>query len=211
MGPRARDPKRIVEAGYNEIAVAFREWGKRIEDDPRERLTEELAVRLPDGARLVDLGCGGGASTAPFVSRFRVTGVDISAAQLELARERLPGTEFVHGDITEVEFPRNSLDAVTAFYSLTHLPRTELGPLFERIATWLLPGGYLLASLGVEGGEDWVGEWLGTEMFFSSWDAETNRTLLRDAGFELVRDEVVQIEEPEGPISFLWVIAQKGA
>jgi hypothetical protein len=44
-------------------------------------------------------------------------------------------------------------------------------------------------------------------MFFSSWDADVNRRLLRDAGFELVHDEVVTIREPEGPARFLWVLA----
>jgi SAM-dependent methyltransferase len=210
MGSRPRDPKRIVEAGYDEIALVYRDWAKRIDGDPRFRLAAELASRLPDGARVVDIGCGNGIpSTAFLASRFEVTGVDISAAQLALARVSLPDVRFVHGDVATVELPPSSFDAATAFYSLTHVPRAELARLFERVATWLVPGGYLLASLGSEGGRAWVGEWLGAEMFFDGWDAETNRRLLRDAGFELVHDEVVSMQEPEGAVAFLWVLARK--
>jgi len=48
-------------------------------------------------------------------------------------------------------------------------------------------------------------------MFFSGFDADTNRRLLRDAGFGLVFDDVISMSEPEGPAAFLWVIAQKAS
>jgi hypothetical protein len=48
-----------------------------------------------------------------------------------------------------------------------------------------------------------------SEMFFSSWDADTNRRLLVDTGFELLRDEVLTIQEPEGLALFLWVLARR--
>jgi hypothetical protein len=47
-------------------------------------------------------------------------------------------------------------------------------------------------------------------MFFSHFDADTNRALVRAAGFELLRDEVVaMLEEPHGESRFLWVLARK--
>jgi hypothetical protein len=48
-------------------------------------------------------------------------------------------------------------------------------------------------------------------MFFSSHDAETNRRLLRAANFELLIDEIIETPEPEGPVPFLWVLAQRPA
>jgi hypothetical protein len=89
------------------------------------------------------------------------------------------------------------------------VPRERHAELFARIARWLHPGGWVLASLGARGSEDWIGEWLGVEMFFSSWDAPTNRRLLADAGFRLEVDEVVEMEEPEGTATFLWTIAER--
>jgi len=47
-------------------------------------------------------------------------------------------------------------------------------------------------------------------MFFSCYDADTSRTLLRETGLELLADEVVEQHEPgEGVARFLWVLAQR--
>ena len=48
-------------------------------------------------------------------------------------------------------------------------------------------------------------------MFFSGYDAETNRRLVREAGFELLADELVFMREPESEVAFLWVLARKPA
>jgi hypothetical protein len=50
---------------------------------------------------------------------------------------------------------------------------------------------------------------LGVPMFFSSFDADENRRLLRAAGFELRRDDVVTMREPGGAATFLWVLATR--
>jgi SAM-dependent methyltransferase len=201
--------KRIVQAGYDSLASEFLVWAAKIEDDPRHRLLGDFASRLPDKAHVLDLGCGVGVpSTTRLAERFDVVGVDISEAQVELARKNVPRATFVHGDFTNLDFPRGSFEGVTAFYSITHVPREQHGDLFGRIASWLKPGGWLLASLSAADSSDWSGNWLGVEMFFSGFDTDTNRRLLRDAGFTLVFDEVILMREPEGPSAFLWVIAQ---
>jgi SAM-dependent methyltransferase len=203
-------PGDVVGAGYDRLGDRYVDWAARIADDPRGRFVAELEARLDEGARVLDLGCGAGAPTgARLATRFDVLGVDVSHVQLERARREIPGATFVQADIAELELPDASLDAVVALYSITHVPR-ELHPeVFRRIARWLRPGGLLVASLGARGSEDWLGEWLGVEMFFSSWDAATNRRFLREAGFQLVLDEVLTMHEPEGPATFLWVLARR--
>ena len=48
-------------------------------------------------------------------------------------------------------------------------------------------------------------------MFFASLGGEAYLPLLRDAGLETVRDEVVVQREPgHGDISFRWILAQAG-
>ncbi|MBB1093362.1 class I SAM-dependent methyltransferase [Rhodopseudomonas palustris] len=42
-----------------------------------------------------------------------------------------------------VTFEAGSFDAVGAFYSITHVPPTQQGPLVVNIARWLKPGGRL--------------------------------------------------------------------
>jgi SAM-dependent methyltransferase len=201
--------KRAVEAGYDALADRFGEWQTRVEGDPWELFVDELAGGLPTGSRILDLGCGNGAKTARLAARFDVTGVDISERQLRLARAEVPAASFVQGDFAELDFPAEAFDAVTALYSIVHVPRDEQEALFARILGWLRPGGLFLASLSHVGGEDRVDEWLGVAMFFSGFDADTNRRLVRDAGFELLRDELVWMQEPESEVAFLWVLARK--
>ena len=206
------DPrKQTVEAGYDELAPRFGEWAARVEGDPWERFLDELARRLAPRARVLDLGCGNGQKTACLANRFDVTGVDISEEQLRLARAEIPDATFLHADLAELEVPAESYDAVTAFYSISHVPRDEHAALFGKVARWLRPGGLFLASLSANGTDDWTEEWLGVEMFFSGFDADTNRRLVREAGLELVVDEVVSMQEPETEATFLWVLARKPA
>ena len=54
----------------------------------------------------------------------------------------------------------------------------------------------------------WTGEFLGAPSFFSGFPPETNRRLLDEAGFTLVRDELVTIREPEGDATFHSVLAR---
>ena len=204
------DPRvSLVAAGYDAMLDTFEAWKARIEDDPRAEWCGELLDRLPDGAHVVELGCGGGTDeTRGLAERFRLTGVDLSEAQLRRARERVPAGDYLLADLTTVEFTPDSLDAVAAFYVLNHVPRELLAGLFERIHGWLRPGGLFLTTLGASDNPGWTGEWLGQPTYFSGFPPETNVRLLREAGFTLLRDELVTILEPEGDATFQWILGE---
>jgi SAM-dependent methyltransferase len=200
----------LVGAGYDAMADTWEEWSAQVTGDPRHEWLESLIALLPADAVAVELGCGNGTrETRDLAARTQLTGVDLSEEQLRRARERVPNAEFVRGDLTAVEFDDASLDAVAAFYVLNHVPRELLPGLFASVHRWLKPGGHFVASLGASDLEGWEGEWLGVPMFFSGHEPDTNRQLLRDAGFELVRDELVTIAEPEGGVTFHWVLARR--
>lgn len=204
------EPSRIVEAGYDRMADRHLAWIDEIEGDPRLRFLDELLRRLPHHPTVLDLGCGAGVPcTARLAEVGDVVGVDVSASQLELARKRVPAGGFVKAEMTQVTFPKASFDAITAFYSIAHVPRDLHAGLLQRIATWLRPGGHFLASLGSGGSHDAVEDWLGVPMFFSSHDPQTNRQLIVDAGLVILVDENVTTQEPEGASTFQWVIAVK--
>jgi cyclopropane fatty-acyl-phospholipid synthase-like methyltransferase len=204
------DPRtQIVADGYDAIGETFAAWREEIVGDPRRDWEDELTSRLEPGARLLELGCGSGApETKRLAQRFSVTGVDISPRQVERARAAIPEAEFVCADFTELELPPGSFDAVASFYVFNHVPRELLAPLLGRIRNWLVAGGWLLSAFGASDNPGWTGEWLGAETFFAGFEPEVNSRLVREAGFAIERDEVVTFEEPEGPASFQWVLAQ---
>jgi ubiquinone/menaquinone biosynthesis C-methylase UbiE len=211
--PASSDPrKQLVESGYDRIAERYLDWAAGIDDPGRERMLELLLERLPRSSDVLDLGCGAGVpSTVRLAKRHRVTGVDISREQLRLARQRLPDAELVHADLASVEFPDASFDGVTCFYALGHLPREQLGEVFRSVRGWLRPGGWFLTSLAAGDQADATGEWLGVEMHFSGYSPDRNSELLREAGFRIDVDEVVPLHEPEGTVTFQWVIATPDA
>ena len=205
------DPRTAaVGRGYDEMGEAFDVWRDRIVGDPRERWLEQLLARLPEGARVLELGCGSGTADTPLLAeRFELTGVDISPHQVERARANVPGATFLVADFTSLELEDGSFDAVAAFYAFNHVPRDLLAPTFARIRNWLAPRGYFMASLGESDLPGWYGEFVGAPNYFSSHPPEVNRQLLRDAGFELLLDEIVTFTEPDGEGRFQWVLAQR--
>ena len=204
------DPRtQLVADGYDVIGEAFVEWRDRIVGDPRAVWRGELVSRLPPRSRVLELGCGAGVpDTRLLADRFRVTGVDVSPEQVRRATAAVPSAEFVCADFTDLELPQGSFDGVAAFYSFNHVPRELLAPLFRSIRGWLVPGGVLVTALGTGNTESWVGDWLGVPMFFSSYPPLTNSRLVEEAGFELLRDEVVDFLEPDGEAVFQWILAR---
>ncbi len=204
MDPRTE----LVGRGYDAMGERFAEWRDRIVGDPRREWEDELVSRLQDGARVLELGCGAGVpDTQRLAARFSVTGVDVSAEQVRRSRAAVPGANFLHADFTALELEPESFDAVVSFYAFNHVPRELLAPTFARIRGWLAPRGLLMTALGTSDTEAWTGEWLGAQTFFSSFPPEMNTRLVREAGFEILRDELVTFREPDGDATFQWVLA----
>lgn len=202
----------LVRAGYDAMADRYLAWSALIQDDPRTRFLQDLLDRLSGLSDVVDLGCGAGipSTQALAAAGHRVLGIDVSASQIERARQNIPSAAFRRADLSTLELPSAGLDAVTAFYSLIHVPREHHGALLHRIRGWLRPGGLLLATLSAGGSDGVQDDFLGVPMYFSGYDVAVNRELLAAAGFSAVLDEVVTLAEPDGPATFHWVLGQAG-
>jgi cyclopropane fatty-acyl-phospholipid synthase-like methyltransferase len=204
------DPRtQIVADGYDVIGETFATWREEAVGDPRREWEDKLTSRLKDGARILELGCGGGSpETKRLAQRFAVTGVDISPRQVERARAAIPQAEFVCADFTELKLPNASFDSVVSFYVFNHVPRELLAPLLSSIHAWLVPGGWMLNAFGQSDNPGWTGEFLGAPTFFSSYLPEVNSGLVHAAGFRIEEDEVVTWDGADAPECFQWVLAQ---
>jgi ubiquinone/menaquinone biosynthesis C-methylase UbiE len=207
----ANDPKQIVAQGYDRIAERFLAWAENDTSGMREQYTHVLLQELPPGAKVLELGCGAGVPiTRVLAQRFEVTGVDISARQIELARQHVPQARFIQADMAQLDLPPESYDGVAAFYALFHIPREQQPHVLQSIASWLRPGGMLVVTMATQASKGDVEEdWLGAPMFWSSYDSETNVRLVRKTGLEIVRAREETVEEHGEQATFLWVVARK--
>jgi len=208
----ALDPKQVVEQGYDRIAERYVEWAQDGRTEERARYTSVLLDELSPGATVLDLGCGAGVpTTQQLAQRFEVTGVDVSARQIALAQQSVPEAQFIQADITQLDFPPASFDAVAAFYSIIHVPRQEQAKLLRDIASWLRPGGLLVATMGAHSMKaNFDEDFLGAPMYWSSFDSQTNRRLVKEAGLHIVNAREETAKEFDEPVTFLWIVAQKG-
>lgn len=208
------DPRRLVAEGYDTMAERYAAWvSDGVVDDVRPRYVAQLLGRLPAGARVLELGCGGGGpTTRQLAARFALTGVDLSARQIELARASVPTAEFLRGDMTRLDFPPGSFDGVAAFYSFVHLPHGELPALLRKIGAWLRPNGLLVATLSPRPDPGTVErDWLGVPMYFSGYTPEETRRFLLDADLQIETLQEETILEDGSPTRFLWARAVRAA
>lgn len=204
------DPKRIVADGYDTIAERYLAWSD-LRPSPTRLHYLALALELiPPGSDVLELGCGAGIPmTAALAAGRTLTGVDLSATQLEMARRNVPSAAFIQADMTSLSFDPASFDAVVAFYSLTHVPRDEQVELLGRVRRWLRPGGLFLATMGADDEPgDVEADWLGVDMYFSHFGAKANRRLVERAGFVIDRAEIAVEPEDRHDARFLWVVAR---
>lgn len=196
--------------GYDRVADRYLAW--TLHGPTRLAYLDRVMALLPDGSTVLELGCGAGEPVARRLSeRHRVTGVDLSPEQIARARVNAPDAEFLIGDMTQLVLEPRSVDAVIAFYSIIHVPRTMHTELLAKIASWLRPDGLFVATMGAVSSPGTIEEdWLGVPMYFSHFDAPANRAMVQRAGFVLESTEVVEDEEDGRPVPFQWIVARRG-
>lgn len=145
-----QDPPADGEFGAEYWEDRYRHGQPRGPHAPSPSLSAEAAGLAP--GRALDAGCGRGADAVWLAAHgWRVTGVDVSATALAAAEQasRAAGpdvaarVEWVCGDLMGWDPGERRFDLVTCQY--VHAP----GPardLFQRLASWVAPGGTLLVA-----------------------------------------------------------------
>ncbi|MCH8008977.1 MAG: class I SAM-dependent methyltransferase [Chloroflexi bacterium] len=209
--PSGASAKRLVADGYDQIAAKYLEWRKR---SPKEYMIAHLdclTEGLRDGDRVLDLGCGSGHPYGSYLSeRFDVVGVDISPGQLKLGRELDSGPALLLADMARLPLRHGAFGAITALYSVIHVPREQHEELWADLHALLRPEGRLFVVLGTT---DWVGtesDWLvpGVDMYWSQFDSDTSCRMLEDAGFHILTTELIPDPLGDGGIH-LYVVAAR--
>lgn len=162
--------------------------------------------------RLLDMGCGAGEPFARFFidHGWRVTGVDFSGQMLSLAAKYVPEMKTICADMREVEFTPDNFEAITAIYSLFHIPRNDHAALFKKFYLWLRPRGKMLFTYATKeytGSDEFDGykEFLGQELYYSHKTPDELYADLENTGFNIDSADYREI----GGETFLWVTVSK--
>lgn len=103
------------------------------------------------GLALLDVGCGTGGFlryAREIGSPARLTGVDVSAAAIELAQTRVPEAELHIGPAWETELENAAFDLIVMNDVLQHLPEVRVPETMRELHRVLRPGGALLVRTG---------------------------------------------------------------
>ena len=145
------EPARKAAATYNAAADHFDDEPLAFWDRYGRRTVERLA--LPPGARVLDAGCGSGASAIPAAERVgpcgNVIGVDVAERLLAIARRKaaergLRNVEFRHGDMRQLSYPDAYFDAVLCVFAVFFA--ADMAAQARELWRMVRPGGQLAVT-----------------------------------------------------------------
>ena len=92
--------------------------------------------------------------------------------------------------------------------------RRERPTLLHRIASWLRPGGLLIANMGAKWNPgSFEADWLRARAYFSGYDVDTHRALMQAPGLDIVTGREAThwetIDNQTRSVRFFWVSAQR--
>ncbi len=117
--------------------------------------------------KTLDLGCGTGRLT-----HFATDGIDQSAEMVAIAQAKNPTKNIQVGDALATDFSENQFDAVFCFHLAMHLPKAEVGQLFDEVRRILKPGGVFVVDFPSRKRRKLLG-WQGSTKPGSPWHGAT--------------------------------------
>ncbi len=145
--PLARAPDRYLTLSFDKYAPQFdKHLVETLGYDVPAKMHSLLVDLQPRFSHILDLGCGTGLAARNLSSlRGTLTGVDISAGMLEMARQRNCYDRLIESEaVAYLSQCHESYDLIVAFDVLVYIG--DLGELFEAVAARLSPGGVFAFS-----------------------------------------------------------------
>lgn len=170
-------------------------------------VADKFAALLPEGASILDYGCGSGRDTKYFLEKgFQVEAIDGSKELCQYAEDYtgIPVRCMLFQELNEVE----KYDGIWACSSILHVSKKELPDVFARMITALKPEGLIYTSFKYG---EFEGERKGR--YFSDFTIESFREfLLQFPKLQLI-DEWISVDVRPGRSEEKWlnVILKKSA
>jgi len=181
----SRVPEQTFEDLYFSKAYGVN-YDRRNPPEKMRYYLDRIREIQPHGS-LLDVGCGYGLFVDLARQYFQVTGCDISAHALEIARNRFPHIPFVRSEVQNLSL-EDTFEVVTCFDVLEHVP--DLSGALRSISVRLKPEGIIVITVPVY--DTAVGALVGILDKDNThvWKQGRKfwRESLRSSGFEIMKD-----------------------
>jgi cyclopropane fatty-acyl-phospholipid synthase-like methyltransferase len=178
------DYKSVVIQGYDKCAEAYQD-ARRVEYEPS---LDFIFENVPENGSILDVGCGAGIPVCKLLSsKYKVSGIDISGKQIELARKNVPSGRFENIDVLDFEAQDRSYDTVVSYYALFHIPKEKHQHVLAKFYRWLKPGGYLVITLAQHEESAYTeDDFFDSTMYWSNLGMNEYSDILSRLGFKIL-------------------------
>jgi len=190
-----------TQTSYDRIADEYaRQIYGELAGKPLDRqILDRFAERLRGRGVVCDMGCGPGQIGRYLADRgLPVMGVDLSPGMVARAAALNPDIPFRAGDMAALDEPAGAWAGIAAFYSIIHIPPTEVVAALAEMRRVLQPGGLLLLAFHI--GDEVVRpeEMMGQPVALDFWfyTPEQMSEWLKAAGYTV--EEIIE-REPYAP------------
>lgn len=192
------DKSKLSVDTYEKIAGKYAE--QYFDDMVDVPYIDKFLAKLPKQGKILDVGSGPGQFANHMTQKgFEVIGIDFSNEMVSISKRKVPNVDFLHMDMRQLDFPDNSFDGVFSAYSLIHIPSEEVLETLKGFRRVLKLGGFV--EIAVQKGEaDRIIDepFMPTEkMFFNFFTEERISNFIEAAGFQVVLQEIMAIDDAE--------------
>lgn len=190
-----------IQKSYDAVARDYADeiYGELAGKPFDREVLDRFADRVRGRGRVCDLGCGP-AQIARYLRDHGVDalGVDLSAGMLAEARRLNPDLLFLQSSMLALGLRSETLAAVAAFYSIIHIPRTQVVDALREVCRVLQPGGLFLMAFHLGSEDSHHDELFGrpVSLDVALFSTEEMSRYLKAAGFAI---EHIQERDPYAP------------
>ncbi|HET9616945.1 MAG TPA: class I SAM-dependent methyltransferase [Pseudolabrys sp.] len=167
---------------------------------------DRFIALVEPGGTVLDLGCGPGKPMAAYLvaNGLDVCGVDSSPTMIAMARENLPGREFIVADMRTLRLGRR-FSGILAWDSFFHLTPDGQRRMFANFREHAGTSAALMYTSGPRPGEA-IGELRGEPLYHASLAPDEYRGLLATHGFAVVAE---RMEDPDCGGHSVWLAQRR--
>jgi ubiquinone/menaquinone biosynthesis C-methylase UbiE len=186
--------KQQIQTAYDAAAKAYTEkCFHELDGKPLDRkLLDLFAERVIPPGKACEIGCGPG-EIANYLKAYGmdIVGIDLCPKMIAEARRLSPDIVFEQGDAFTLQFEKNSLAGIVAFYLIVNFRQEDIPDAFQEMERVLRPGGVLLLSFHVGQETIHLDEFLGNpvQIDFMFFQPDDIVRMLKDRGF--IIDEII--------------------